>query len=275
MSVFQTFCYLVLFLSIKNKKNIEKLSGGVFMISLKISDFRISEIAKIISKYPIKSSIQSEKIIFNGDIPEACISELLDLGLTIEAISNNEKSEAISNSAFTSFTKTYYMPNISKEKTFSHSHFIIQSKSHATRIPANTEMYKVIYPSPKCGEIYWVDFGQPFGYEEAFIRPALVVKSGGVFKSVTTVIPMSSQIENYTNSKFTPIFSLNSENVVDYIPGKLSSQKYSCLLVEQIRTVDNSRLRGYIGSLEQTFLNQLMENVQNLFQISYNEEYVS
>jgi mRNA-degrading endonuclease toxin of MazEF toxin-antitoxin module len=239
------------------------------MITLEISGFRLSEVAKIISKYPIKSTIRNQKIIFNGDVPENCINELLNIGLEIKAISN-EKSET-NGSSDISRSKLANNPTINSISGYSHPSLITQSKDHLTRIPANADVYKVLYPSPKCGELYWVDFGQPFGYEEAFIRPALVVKTGGIFKSVTTVIPMSSQVERYEDSNFTPIFSLTAENVVDYQSTKLSTEKFSCLLVEQIRTVDNSRLRGYIGSLEPNFLNILMMKVRNMFMLEHEE----
>lgn len=235
------------------------------MITLEITGFRPSEVAKIISKYPIRSTICNQQIVFSGDVPDGCIHELIGAGITIKSISNSESSHADS---------MMNSPTLNSIDCYTPASFITQSKSHLTRIPANGDVYKVLYPSPKCGEIYWVDFGQPFGYEEAYIRPALVVKTSGIFKSVTTVIPMSSQVERYEDSNFTPIFSLTAENVVDYQSTKLSAEKISCLLVEQIRTVDNSRLRSYIGSLEPNFLNTLMKKVRNLFRFN-DDEYVS
>lgn len=238
------------------------------MISLKLSDFRISEVAKIISKYPIQSTILSEKIVFNGEVPEKCINELLELGLTIESISTSEKSDhsAAKIYQYSDMSPSSISSKNGEQNRLSHAEIITRSQTHSTQITQNSDVYKVIYPTPKYGELYWVDFGSPFGYEEAYIRPALVVKSGGVFKSITTVIPMSSQVENYTDSSFTPIFTLTEENMENYIPNRLSPDKFSCLLVEQIRAVDNSRLRGYIGSLEPTFLNKLMDNVRNFFE---------
>ena len=246
------------------------------MITLEINGFRLSEVAKIISKYPIKSSICNQKIIFSGDVPDGCINDLVGAGVTIKTISSNTEKNpnTISHSDSSHADSTMNSPTIDSMASYSPASFITQSKSHLTRIPANGDVYKVLYPSPKCGEIYWVDFGQPFGYEEAYIRPALVVKTDGIFKSVTTVIPMSSQVERYEDSAFTPIFNLTAENVVDYQSTKLSTDKLSCLLVEQIRTVDNSRLRGYLGSLEPNFLNTLMKKVRNLFRFN-DEEYIS
>ena len=245
------------------------------MITLEITDFRLSEVVKIISKYPIKSSICDQKIIFSGDVPDGCINDLVGAGIKIKTISNTEKfPNTIHHSDYSHVDSMMNSSTIDSMVSYSPASFITQSKSHLTRIPANGDVYKVLYPSPKCGEIYWVDFGQPFGYEEAYIRPALVVKTGGIFKSVTTVIPMSSQVERYEDSNYTPIFSLTAENVVDYQSTKLSAEKFSCLLVEQIRTVDNSRLRGYIGSLEPNFLNDLMKKVRNLFRFN-DDEYAS
>ena len=244
------------------------------MITLEISGSRLSEVAKIISKYPIKSTIRNQQIVFSSDVPENCITELLDFGLEINSISTDQTETTFSRSESSHVDSMMNSPTLNSIESYAPASFIAQSKSHLTRIPTNSNVYKVLYPSPKYGEIYWVDFGQPFGYEEAFIRPALVVKTGGIFKSVTTVIPMSSQVERYTNSAYTPIFSLTAENVVDFQSSKLSTDKVSCLLVEQIRTVDNSRLRGYMGSLEPTFLNDLMKKVRNLFFIE-GDEYVS
>ena len=245
------------------------------MITLEITGFRLSEVAKILARYPIKSTVSNKKIIFSGDVPDGCINELVGAGVTIKAISNTEKTtNTISHSDSSHVDSMMNSPTIDSMASYSHASFITQSKSHITRIPATGDVYKVLYPSPKCGEIYWVDFGKPFGYEEAYIRPALVVKTGGVFKSVTTVIPMSSQVERYEDSNYTPIFTLTAQNVVDYQSTKLFAEKFSCLLIEQIRTVDNSRLRGYIGSLEPNFLNDLMKKVRSLFKFN-NEEYVT
>lgn len=217
------------------------------MISLNTSGFRISEIAKVLSKYPIKSNVHNNEITLNGDIPPECFckiaQEIYGLGIRIKTISNTQ-------------VLTSDPTSTCQQKTI----------PHTTRIAQSTKKeYQVIFPSPKFGELYWVDFGQPFGYEEAFIRPALVVKGSGVFKSITTVIPLSSKVDRYEDSVFTPIFQLSASNTEEIL---ISTEgKSSCLLVEQMRAVDKSRLRNYIGRLDSRFMASLMKKIRNIFEI--------
>ena len=224
------------------------------MISLNTSGrIRISEIAKVLSKYPINSNIQNNTITLSGKIPRDCIDEIVGLGIELSSISTSEHKD------ITVFDNRTSLPHVTGN---CHATLITQSSKEQT--------YQVLYSSPKYGEIYWVDFGSPFGYEEAYIRPALVVKNDGVFNAITTVIPFSSKTERYQDTSFTPIFVLSDENMSDYNPfSKLSYGKPSCLLVEQIRTVDKSRLRGYIGTLEPNFMCSLMKNVKTIFETDY------
>ena len=213
------------------------------MISLNTSGLRISEIAKVLSKYPIKSNVNNNEITLHGDIPPECFTELtkdiLELGIKISSISNN----------------THHM-TVQSTKS--------RATVHNSRITQTSKEYNVIYSSPKFGEVYWVDFGLPFGYEEAFIRPALVVKGSGVFKSITTVIPLSSKVDRYKDSVYTPIFELSESNMEELMIS--TDGKSSCLLVEQMRAVDKSRLRNYIGKMDAQFMEELMKKIQIIFE---------
>ena len=219
------------------------------MISLNTSGIRISEIAKVLSKYPnIKFRISDKQLHLSGKIPPECIRELVtlfsDFGVNLFGIST--KSTGNPNPGITN---------------------ICVKNKHLSNIPSQSCVKRnaVKYPTPAYGEIYWVDFGEPFGFEEAFIRPAIVVKSCGVFKSITTVIPLSSKVERYSDGAFTPIFTLTPEDMSDIVVSSPFFGKASALLVEQLRAVDKSRLCDYIGRINVEFMRTIMKNVRYMF----------
>ena len=94
----------------------------------------------------------------------------------------------------------------------------------------------------KRGEIYAVDFGTGFGSEQGGTRPSLILQNdiGNKHSPTTIVAAISTQIKSKAN--LPTHYHLK--------PGSGLVQP-SMVMLEQIRTVDKTRLVQYIGKLSE------------------------
>jgi mRNA interferase MazF len=85
------------------------------------------------------------------------------------------------------------------------------------------------------GDVYWVDLDLAIGSETKKIRPAIIISNNiqNTSSSRVVVIPVTS------NTKF--IYPFEAEV-------KISEQNAKAM-ADQIRTIDKSRLKNYIGKL--------------------------
>ena len=100
----------------------------------------------------------------------------------------------------------------------------------------------------KRGELYYADLSHVVGSEQGGIRPVLVVQNDIGNKYIPTVIAAA------ITSK------LNKAKLPTHI--ELSSKEYglekdSVVLLEQIRTIDKSRLKEKIGELSTAKMSQV------------------
>ncbi len=95
------------------------------------------------------------------------------------------------------------------------------------------------------GDIFYADLNPVVGSEQGGIRPVLVVQNNVGNKHSPTVIVV-------------PISSVRKKNLPVHIQIRCSElPKNSTILVEQIRTIDRSRLRKYVGSLNRELMNEI------------------
>lgn len=132
---------------------------------------------------------------------------------------------------------------------------------HYTQIPTYTSYLNLVYPKPKFGEVYWVDFGEPYGNEIPFVRPAVVIQKDSTLSETVLVVPSTSQINTELDSTLNPIIALTSNiNVATSSgAGQKAMQKPSQLLFSQMRAVDKSRLRKYLFTFNYDFLKTRIE----------------
>lgn len=99
----------------------------------------------------------------------------------------------------------------------------------------------------KRGEIYYADLKLAVGSEQGGIRPVLIVQNdvGNKYSPTTIIVSITSKIKK-------PI-----PTHVDIHSSKENGLKEdSTILLEQIRTIDKSRIKNKIGQLgEEDFLN--------------------
>lgn len=106
--------------------------------------------------------------------------------------------------------------------------------------------------SPQRGEIYWVDFDNPRGSEQAGRRPGVVI-STDLFNSrmpVVTVAAITRQVKQWY-----PSVAVNL-SAGSPLPDECQ------ILVFQVVTVDKSRLDAYIGRLDAKQLEDLENSMR-------------
>ena len=105
----------------------------------------------------------------------------------------------------------------------------------------------------KRNEIYYADLNPVIGSEQGGIRPVLVIQNdmGNKYSPTTIVAAITSR----QNKAKLPTHIEIGEDVFE---------KDSVVLLEQIRTVDKSRLKEYVGKLD----NRIMDRVNKAISIS-------
>ena len=103
------------------------------------------------------------------------------------------------------------------------------------------------------GDIYYADLNPIIGCEEGGIRPTLIIQNdcGNRYSPTVVIAAITSQI----NKKNLPTHILISTK---FLP------RDSIVLLEQIRTIDKSRLFNRIATLD----NETMEKINTALQIS-------
>lgn len=125
--------------------------------------------------------------------------------------------------------------------------------------------YDLIYSTVKRGEVYLCDFGEPYGHEQGFIRPAIIIQNdGGNIKSSTTIV-LPCTTEHKKNLPVHHYFVFSNDNMLDYNVLNVGSNR-NVVMAEQIRTIDKTRLRKFLGTMTPTF----MEELQEIIDISLN-----
>ena len=124
--------------------------------------------------------------------------------------------------------------------------------------PKSSEMDKVI----RRGDVYYIDFDPVTGSEQGGIRPAVVIQNdvGNKFSPVVIVAVMTTQTKN---GKILPTHV--------YVDKEDGVVKDSTVLLEQIKTVDKTRLRDY----QTTLPSSTMERVTYALSVSLGMDKIS
>lgn len=100
------------------------------------------------------------------------------------------------------------------------------------------------------GEIYYADMSTAFGSEQGGVRPVLVIQNNiGNLYSPTTIVTM--------------ITSKNKKELPTHVKIKKDEKnglRYdSTVILEQIRTIDKSRILNKIGTLSESDCDRVLE----------------
>ncbi len=117
----------------------------------------------------------------------------------------------------------------------------------------------ISYSSVSRGQVYLCDFGSIHGSEQAYMRPAIVIQNNGnEHKSTTIVIPCTSKGKYNSHSHLS--FDWSNEIMKDWDPNSFSFVR-STALADQITTIDKSRLKRYLGTLTDDFMESQLEPI--------------
>jgi len=103
------------------------------------------------------------------------------------------------------------------------------------------------------GDIYYADLNPVVGSEQGGVRPVIILQNNTGNKHSPTII-----VAAITSKKKTHLPTHISIKEVEPL------EKDSVILLEQIRTIDKRRLKGYIGALDEA----VMENVNHALAVS-------
>lgn len=109
------------------------------------------------------------------------------------------------------------------------------------------------------GDIYYVEFDPSIGHEFQKTRPAVVITSDELLKSssVVSVVPFTSNQEN--------LFRKTDMMIQKSVENKLVRD--SVLKTQCVMTFDKTRMKKYIGRLEQVHLKALKQMISKNFSL--------
>lgn len=139
------------------------------------------------------------------------------------------------------------------------------SEKSKTCISSRTQKYNLKYPRVKRGELYICDFGEPYGSEQGYKRFALIVQNNvGNYSSPTTIV-VACTTKKKTKLPVHYQFNLSPSVMKDYNQKRIGKEvDGNTILAEQIKTVDKKRLRKFVGTMTDEF----MDEVQKVIDIS-------
>ena len=108
----------------------------------------------------------------------------------------------------------------------------------------------------KRGDIYYADLSPVVGSEQGGMRPVLIVQNDTGNKHSPTVI--AAAITSQTGKARLPTH-------IELSARSVGLSRDSVILLEQIRTIDKSRLREHMGRLDET----TMTKVDNAIAVSF------
>ncbi len=100
----------------------------------------------------------------------------------------------------------------------------------------------------KRGDIYYADLSPVIGSEQGGIRPVLIVQNDVGNKYSPTVIAAAITSQKYKTRLPTHI-SVNADDC--------GLAKDSVVLLEQVRTIDKTRLKEHMGTLDNSEMNRI------------------
>ena len=109
----------------------------------------------------------------------------------------------------------------------------------------------------KRGDIFYADLGPVIGSEQDGIRPVLVIQNdiGNKYSPTVIVVAITTKIKH---------------KLPTHIPvkkGRGGLSKDSVILIEQIRTLDKSRLKEKIGTIDRETLDKVKDALKLSFSI--------
>ena len=271
-----------------------KIMEEQILLLLLSKDVNVCEISKVLVKYKIKARIDGDTIYLDGTLPDELLDTLSSM-VTVVGVQNYTSKTNFTNYSSNRFTHTpMFIAKATKPKQVveapvkeespalesinedSTAPSVVESTEEVSETTdeseivetVNAETDEVVVKTPessrkvrivKRGEVYRCDLGDAVGSEQGGIRPVIVIQNdkGNKYSPTTIVIPFTTRYKpKYLPTHFT--FKFTEETMVDYTkahPGLTSG--YSTALAEQIQTVDKTRFMQYLGTMTDSFMDEL------------------
>jgi len=103
------------------------------------------------------------------------------------------------------------------------------------------------------GELWWADFGVPFGSEPGYKRPVIIIQNDFFNRSninTTIVIPLTTNMI-FADAPGNIFFSKNESKL----------KKDSVITISQIEVIDRQRLIEKIFKIDRTILEKIENNI--------------
>ena len=110
----------------------------------------------------------------------------------------------------------------------------------------------------KRGEIYYAEFSPVIGSEQDGNRPAVILQNdkGNLYSRTTIIAAITSELDK----AHLPTHVIFTADCMD---------KTSMVLLEQIRTIDKSRLGNYVGVMDDRTMRRIDQAIAVSFGIEY------
>ena len=106
------------------------------------------------------------------------------------------------------------------------------------------------------GDIFWVDANQPVGSAPGFTRPFVVVQNNLFNRGKINTALVCALTTNLSRA--------NAPGNVRLYKTEANLPKQSVVVVSQMLTIDNSELRGKIGTLSKRRVDEILEGIKLL-----------
>lgn len=136
-------------------------------------------------------------------------------------------------------------------------------QNHRDQVETINNCHQLItpkYPVVKRGEVYRCDFWFPYGSEQGFERYAIIIQNDdGNLHSPTTIV-LACTTEDKKDLIVHIVISFSEENMIDYNE-EIIGTEVNTILGEQIKTVDKTRLKEYLGTLTPEFMDNQIQRI--------------
>ena len=205
-------------------------------------------LSKIILKENVNATVDEKSIKLSGEISE-------------DLLNNIEEQNKISK--FQNFASE----PISEKTKVDEEKFDEKNVMENPVIKQEEKVLDLRYPEVKYGEVYLCDFGSEFfGYEIGKERYAIIVQSDIVTLNSQTTIVVPCTTTNKVPVSYQYHFFFSEQNMVDYENSHVSP-KMNVALADQVRTIDKTRLRFYLGTMNAEFMEKMQVILGNAFNL--------
>ena len=235
------------------------------MLQLKTKELDIARISKLLVKYNINARVSNQVITLEGDISDELLNKLCN-GITICNVQNfSSEISSITQTESIFFTAEETISNITDKPT--------KGKQEVILAPQIIQKYDLRYPIVKRGEVYLCDFGEPYGYEQGYMRYAIVIQNDDANINSLTTIVLPCTTQQKKDYPFHYHFVFSDENMIDY-DVLCVGVKQNVVKAEQIRTVDKTRLRKYLGTMTPEFMDIIQNIIDNALHLTRTERVI-